>query len=502
MAYILAQYTIRSKQEYIFRSNRMIEIIGASENISKSWDILFEQAQKAGKKVRGLADGIEFDKNEIQKAFEDHALHMVELFRGGGNDTVLFDCQESFREVNKAFSYYLLKNYPGMIPMAVCCEYTGNYLQDYANLMQEADREKNRMISGQSSFILPFSMMERNSFQPYSRVMEYGGGQFRVTEEEYAKRKQGREISQRDPRVKILDDIITGKEEESLLAVIHADGNNMGVKIAGMLGNNTDYNICISKMRVFTADTANAFIAEGRQAMEECQKELRKKFEGRFKDRAFLYRMIIADGDDMTFVCNARFAMEYAKAYLKYVQEYQSRNQSNWRYSSCAGICIFHSHYPFARAYSMAEQACDSAKEKVHVSIGEPIEEGWIDFHYIHSGIGGNLESVREQQGTSRCMARPWQVAGDGNKGGCHYDRLQELARLLHEYHVSRSDIKTISSEFESSFSSGEKELIRIYGHHKGLRNRLEEKYTDKKQLLGALYDLAEMYDLWFMEGK
>lgn len=48
---VLAQYTIRSKQEYIFRTNRMVEIAGASENISQSWNILFNQADEIGKNL-------------------------------------------------------------------------------------------------------------------------------------------------------------------------------------------------------------------------------------------------------------------------------------------------------------------------------------------------------------------------------------------------------------------------------------------------------------------
>lgn len=51
MKMVLAQYTIRSKQEYIFRTNRMVEIAGASENISQSWNILFTQADKMGKNL-------------------------------------------------------------------------------------------------------------------------------------------------------------------------------------------------------------------------------------------------------------------------------------------------------------------------------------------------------------------------------------------------------------------------------------------------------------------
>ena len=248
MPYVLAQYTIRSKQEYIFRSNRITEIIGASDNITKSWDILFDQADKvfgqsgtAGKKTQRIADQTEFHMSETEKAFKEQALHMVELFRGGGNDTVLFDSRDNFEKVNKAFSRYLLEHYPGMIPMAVCCSCTGDYQHDYACLMQEADREKNCMISGQNDFILPFSMMDRNTFQPYSRVIYYKDSPVRLTDEAYSKRIPGQEISRKDQDVKLLDNMVTEKGQESLLAVVHADGNNMGIKIAEMLKGKTDY---------------------------------------------------------------------------------------------------------------------------------------------------------------------------------------------------------------------------------------------------------------------
>lgn len=508
MPYVLAQYTIRSKQEYIFRSNRITEIIGASDNITKSWDILFDQADKvfgqsgtAGKKTQRIADQTEFHMSETEKAFKEQALHMVELFRGGGNDTVLFDSRDNFEKVNKAFSRYLLEHYPGMIPMAVCCSCTGDYQHDYACLMQEADREKNCMISGQNDFILPFSMMDRNTFQPYSRVIYYKDSPVRLTDEAYSKRIPGQEISRKDQDVKLLDNMVTEKGQESLLAVVHADGNNMGIKIAEMLKGKTDYDTCISEMRKFTADTAKAFGEQGLEAMEACRARLKEKYADKYNDTAFLFRKIITDGDDMTFVCNARFAREFVQAYLDSVQSYQIRNQSEWIYSSCAGICIFHSHYPFSRAYAMAEQACDNAKEKVHGKRESSVEEGWMDFHYIHNGIGGELSSIRERQGTDTCMARPWLIAGGDSKDSRKYDRLTELHDLFSRYGVSRSDIKTIGSEYENSLHCGRQELIRIYGHHKGLQEETEAVYPEEEQLLKVLYDMSEVYDLWFKEG-
>lgn len=499
MKMVLAQYTIRSKQEYIFRTNRMVEIAGASENISQSWNILFTQADKMGKKLRRVSKNIPFCMEEVKRLFDERKLNGIELFCGGGNDTVLYDSIETYLEVNKAFSRFLLENYPGMIPMAVACEYSGDYDKDYANLMKQSDIEKNKMISGQSDFILPFSMMDRTTFQPYSDIISIAESSVRVTDEAKAKRKVGLKIREQDETVKLLDDLITKKGEESLLAVVHADGNNMGSKISEMLTDKKDYDSCVNIMREFTADTAKAFGKSGLDAMQKCQQQLKEDYKDKYDEKAFFFRKIIADGDDMTFVCNARFVMDYVRAYLEAVQNYNNKGEKEWRYSSCAGICIFHSHYPFARAYSLAEQACESAKKNVH---GECIkEESWVDFHYIHNGVGGDLDQIREHQSVSGCMARPWRIGTKANTDRKDYSTLQILADIMKENGVSRSDIKTIGSELEDSYSYGKFELNRVYGHHRNLQNEIKEKLKiDKEEdLLPIIYDLSEVYDLWFV---
>lgn len=499
MKMVLAQYTIRSKQEYIFRTNRMVEIAGASENISQSWNILFTQADKMGKKLRRVSKNIPFCMEEVKRLFDERKLNGIELFCGGGNDTVLYDSIETYLEVNKAFSRFLLENYPGIIPMAVACEYSGDYDKDYANLMKQSDIEKNKMISGQSDFILPFSMMDRTTFQPYSDIISIAESSVRVTDEAKAKRKAGLKIREQDETVKLLDDLITKKGEESLLAVVHADGNNMGSKISEMLTDKKDYDSCVNIMREFTADTAKAFGKSGLDAMQKCQQQLKEDYKDKYDEKAFFFRKIIADGDDMTFVCNARFVMDYVRAYLEAVQNYNNKGEKEWRYSSCAGICIFHSHYPFARAYSLAEQACESAKKNVH---GECIkEESWVDFHYIHNGVGGDLDQIREHQSVSGCMARPWRIGTKANTDRKDYSTLQILADIMKENGVSRSDIKTIGSELEDSYSYGKFELNRVYGHHRNLQNEIKEKLKiDKEEdLLPIIYDLSEVYDLWFV---
>jgi hypothetical protein len=514
---ILAQYSIRSKQEYIFRTNKLLEIIGASEIISNAWDILFEQAENNGIKTEKINDaGFEFE--IIKDKFYNNTLNMVELFRGGGNDTVLFSDFESFRRANVAFSSYMLENYPGIIPMVVYVRKTDNYKEDYQNLMVQSEIKKNRMVPGTEYFIAPFSMMDRNTFLPYSEITKIGDSKIRLSRESAAKRAVGNESMNEKKEdsavVKFLDNLITQKGEESLLAIVHADGNNMGSKIMNLLKDITDYDRCVDSMRKFTKNTAKAFVDTGIKALDKKREELIGD-KASNENMKYFYRKIVADGDDMTFVCNARYVMDYVEAYLNSVNEF---GDSKFKYSSCAGICIFHSHYPLAKAYALAEQACDSAKEKVHGQ-ENPKEEGWFDFHYIHSGINGDLDEIREVQGTKACMARPWCVVKNKDENEAKsetdnenymytYEKFKALKETLKHFGVSRSNIKNLGSTIEESSARAKEELNRVYGHaptknENGeaitLKSKLKEIFgsEDDNTILKAIYDLSEVYDLW-----
>lgn len=500
---ILAQYTIRAKQDYIFKTNRMLEIVGASAIISDVWKELRKTAINIGLIVQTEDD--DFQEEDVLNRMKEEKLNLSILFCGGGNETVLLDSMETYQKLNRAFSYYLLKEYPGMIPMAVAVEYTGHYKNDYKYLMEKSDIQKRKMISGQDNFILPFSIMDRNTFLPMG-VCDYSVGEERLSEESYSKRKKGKEV--RDDRVKVLDEIITRKNTESLLAIVHADGNNMGVKIADLIGNNTTYGDCVRIMRSFTKKTADVFHTKGIEALEQCQQAIKERVKKENLEKLFYaYRVIVADGDDMTFVCNARYVMEYVKAYLKAVSSDGVIDNSDWNYSSCAGICIFHSHYPIKRAYMLAEQACDNAKKKVHEFNPEQKacvkEECWVDFHYIHGGISGDLDEIRYMQNTEKLMARPWQLVSENKETNTRdYRQLEELATLFIKRGVSRANIKNLANACENSTEIWSRELKRVYGHNKGLEQEVNKIFEKQDDLQKAFYDLGEVFDLWFTEVK
>ena len=478
----LAQYSIRSKQAYIFRTNAMVEMAGASVLISDAFDRLYDACDKVGVKIERVKDtGKPFALAAVREAFKTQDYRAVELFCGGGNATVLFDSRESFVKANREYTFGLEKDCPGMIPLCVGVEIddqADDYMGDYAKLMAETDRKKRAMTSAEAIPVLPFCLMDRKTFTPVVGVQKIEKDTVELTAEAWAKRKVG----QSDKDRITLEDLAAEKGKNSLLAVVHCDGNSMGVKIQTLLGHeDRTYDHCVNVMRDFSKKVDHVFCEIGKQAVDDLQKKR---------------RWLICDGDDATFVCGALDAKELTTAYLKAVADAGG-------FSSCAGICICHNHYPFHMAYEMAEQACDNAKKRMHESAGENAEESWIDFHFIHSGLQGDLADIRERQGTADRMARPLRL-GAGREAGVptveELDRLSEWFRSgtdTQDDKVTRGNLKNLGAALETSQAEGKKELARVFYRLPQLKDELEQLGDGEKQLR-MIYDLSEIYDLWY----
>ncbi len=492
----LAQYTIRSKQAYIFRTNRMVEIVGASLIIRDTFLDLFRCAEAAGLRCE-QDDGSSFSMAETLRCFQDGALDAVELFRGGGNDTVLFRDVETFKRANEAYTRFVLERYPGLLPFCVgsvaeCVDYRA----DYSALMTKVHHCKSAMQNGRVENAQPFARLNQTTLQAVCVENRRGQRVEYRTAESDAKYRKGLQSAMTDEATRFLDSIARD-ERQSLLAVVHADGNSMGVKLQNMLGNETDYDFCVNHMRTFTREVHRLFASGGKAAVERCRLGLAEKYPAEPKNNQ-LVRWIVADGDDATFICNAKFALELTQAYLEGVET--AGRELGKSYSACAGICVFHSHYPFSRAYELAEQACSNAKKPVHENRKE---QAWVDFHYLRSGVNGELEDIRELHQTQRCIARPWFVCGEQPPADRQLETLKQLDGLLKDAKVARTQIKNLGAAFEASPEDGELSWRRICYNagHNNLRRKSEELFNgDPAMLYRALYDMSDFYDVWFQK--
>ena len=121
---VLAMYDVRGKQEFIFRTNRIQEIVGASWRIRDLFkDYLFDVAAEISSENKGKGKGIySYKLNDADNAgkdkftpesFEEHLKegYLGEVvYEGGGNFILLFKDADTFRKVTYEFTKSLLEN--------------------------------------------------------------------------------------------------------------------------------------------------------------------------------------------------------------------------------------------------------------------------------------------------------------------------------------------------------------------------------------------------------
>ena len=164
------------------------------------------------------------------------------------------------------------------------------------------------------------------------------------------------------------------------IAIVHIDGNNMGARFISC--NRLEEKSELSeKVATKTLESFKSLI----QWIIDKYDVLTKNLE--LTDKMLPIRPIIVGGDDITFVCNARIAVQAANFLM---QELLSDN-NGISIDSCAGIAVIPTSYPFFRGYQMAEQLCDSAKSKMR-TYNKVSKSCWLDFAFLHGETAPTLE--------------------------------------------------------------------------------------------------------------
>jgi hypothetical protein len=211
--------------------------------------------------------------------------------------------------------------------------------------------------------------------------------------------------------------------ESSYVGVIHADGNRMGERIGRLLtGVESDND---AYMRAL-GDVSNSFASAGNAAITSIVAAVRQRVEGsRFADAFTLpgnekggcflpIRPLVYGGDDVTIVCDGRIALSVAAWFLRALasKKLEAGTDQQEAIDASAGVAIVKSHYPFAHAYSLAVQLTESAKEKAR-AIGSA-----LDWHLSAHNLGTDLQTIRQQEYTvphGPLLARPLAV-GNGTE--------------------------------------------------------------------------------------
>lgn len=504
---VLAMYDVRGKQDYIYRSSHIKEIIGASCIIR---DVFQDYLYPAARTVRNKYAAGYVDEKAIycyDKALEKPEHFSVEAFQrrmegnqyigeivydGGGNFLVLYKSRDICKEVNRIFTRDLIIH---TYTLKVLCTYLEEVnFQDYRGDNRKL-HEIHRINESQESVIcpvnsLPIVQVDYETFRPFSvlRRKSLSEKSEKMTIENAAKyKKYWEEADQKGEEAgqKVLDRIVTEKGKESLLAVIYIDGNNMGAKVQTCLGEKESYADCVDELRRFSKKIQKEYV-------DDRISDINSMLDRKYKEKK--RRTIVEAGDEITIICNAQDALDVVETY------FEGMSEGN---SSCAGIAIFHSHAPFADAYRIAEECCESGKQRMKE---EGLSEAnFVDFHYCQSGIGISLNTIRKMEGTARTTAekggslsRPWRAeeAFESEKFYYTINMAREMGKLLKQ--AKRSNIKSLLEYAKDSPAKLQMELERINAHRDQPLDFSLGGRINKRQMQKLIYDVVLVYDLWF----
>lgn len=202
-----------------------------------------------------------------------------------------------------------------------------------------------------------------------------------------------------------MEDMIDDKKSE-WLAVIHADGNNLGKMIQEMAGE-------LSK--------------NPKQSVSEAYKEFSSKLEratvqaaqGSFQeifisgghinpDSKMPIRPIIIGGDDLTVICRANLAIAFTCEFLTLFQKKTKSElaglfdtfhlqQFKNGLTACAGIAFVKPKYPFHYAVGLAEELCAAAK-KASKSVDQGSVPASLAFFKVRSSYLDSYEDLCQRE--------------------------------------------------------------------------------------------------------
>lgn len=346
---------VQGIQGFIFQTNELRDIVGASELVENVCTSLFDEV---------LGD----------KKKEGNAIVMA-----AGNIKYIFDSEDDCKTVVRIFPKTVMEYAPGITISQAVVRYSPNDTDAFANAVQKLENrlriQRNKLMRDTAVGLmgiersrqtgLPVTHIVNNQHLDegtYLKLYAKGGEERKNTTQRLCAKAFGNKT--KITRVPFDIGEITGLND--WIAIIHADGNGLGQVVQRVGGNPEKLKQFSQKLDVATTNAAVG-------AFESLELPDNDKIP---------VRPIVLSGDDHTLICRADLALEYVKAFIGNFEKQTKEllgNDANDQpegnllqgvfkggenfLTACAGIAFIKSSYPFYYGYQLAEALCDKAKK-------------------------------------------------------------------------------------------------------------------------------------------
>lgn len=401
-------------QGFIYQTNKLREIVGASELVERICTDLF-----AGVLYAGSAEAMEPDPEKRRRLL----LKKLEgdekaIMNAAGNIKYLFSSEEECKRVVRVFPKTVMEFAPGITISQSVVEKTGDanfkdaVQQLERNLRTQRSRQMRDLSMGLMGILrsrdtgLPVSHIRKND-----RINEYlDSATYHKLFDEHNRRKETFTILCRKafgPDFDLYDKKLPREIKEMTggndwIAIIHADGNGLG-QIVQKIG--TDRKLFRDFSRRLDAATTAAAIKAFEQTVAPKIGE----------DGMIPMRPIVLSGDDLTVICRADIALPFTEAFLKCFEketgerlgnllkrngDYVFRDRS-LKLTACAGIAFIKSSFPFHFGYRLAEALCDRAKKDTKALFRADegnLPASCLMFHKVQDSFVADFNDIAERE--------------------------------------------------------------------------------------------------------
>jgi hypothetical protein len=403
-------------QDYVFRTNKLRQIIGAStlvNNATGQWvtDVL--------KKPQDL------------------------VYSGGGNAVLIFDSMEDAKKFASDLSKITLEKAPGLRLVISHKEfnYNNDALGGSNGIINKTFEQLDRLKAEGNPWAYETSLgvTEECLFTGQPVVLESVAKSYDTLLSSEALAKQTAETDQLEKFSKEVDgkeytfyfaedmDHITGKNsDKNLIGIVHIDGNDIGTKIKELV-NKYSFANANNELRDELAKFSDSVNAASEMTFDGLLVDIIRHLHGtslqlsdgelnlydKNGDVILPIRPIVLGGDDMTLICDGSLALDLTVRYLETAQTQELSDGS--KYNCKAGVCIVKKNFPIYPAYQLSNQLAGSAK-RFRQELKKKLDKYYkdnnvspqsrlsaqdlptIDWQICLNGIQGSLSDIRQTE--------------------------------------------------------------------------------------------------------
>jgi len=427
--------SVQGIQEFIFKTNRLKDIVGASEMV----EII---SQDFSSKYENYCD-------VIQKA--------------AGNIKILFNTEKDVQEIVKHLPKEVMQYAYGITLSQAVVTVNGTLTKDDLDSLEEklkSARNRPTLPLDSNINIMKLSPTTGRATCSYDRskkeFIDYATEKKRATKPHRLEKKI-------DPEAKkhFAQELSEISNKKNKVAVIHADGNGLGKLLQNLA----------KKLETNSLDIKEVFTKFSKAIDNATKKAAKEAYDNMGSPEDF--RPIVLGGDDLSVICSADIAIDFTNHFLKLFEKYTKEelkelvngynlNEFKNGLTACAGITFANEKYPFHYSINLAEELCSYAKTQSK-KINDTLAPSSLMFYNVQSSFFVSYRDfVQKELEVTETISFEFGPYYVDKEYGATIEDLSNFAKCLSFENSPKSRLREWLSEIREDTTYAESLLARI----------------------------------------